>query len=250
MTPDFLPDRPREGDALRIAGIDYSVVRILKEDAYALTLLCQGPVGKVVLKRSRFLWFGFLRPPRFLERFLARKEISNYRRVDGISGVPRFLGEVGPDSHLHEWIEGTTLNVYEERVKDTFFDDLDRIVADVHARDLAYVDLAKDENIVVSEEGDPYLIDFQVCSDFGAARGPLAPVRRWLGRKLQREDRYHLLKHRHRYRPDQVRPGDVPRKSLSSRIWRIVVKKPYNLVTRRIPHLFLGERASRRPPKG
>lgn len=249
-----VPDRPRVGDRFVLLGEDYTLSEILKEDAYALTLLLDGSRGeRVVFKRSRFLWYFGYRPPRFLERFLARKEISNYRKVDGIPGVPRFLGQIGDDSHLHEYVEGVTLNVYPGAVKDSFFDDLDEILSAVHERGLAYVDFAKDENIVVSEEGDPCLIDFQICLDHAGKRGLLAPFYRWLGRRLMREDRFHLAKHRRRYRPDQaaLRKDGEPQKSLGSRVWRVVVKGPYNVLTRRIPQVLVGRsRASRRTEDG
>ena len=46
-----------------------------------------------------------------------------------------------------------------ERVPDDFHDRLARLVGEVHARDMAYVDLEKCENVLVGEDGRPYLFD-------------------------------------------------------------------------------------------
>src|SRR5262249_11699517 len=139
----------------------------------------------------------------------------------------------------HAWVPGTTLNLHSGRVSDAFFPRLFEIIAEVHRRGVAYVDLAKDENIVVEEgTGLPHLIDFQVCVDF-AGRGPL---RRWLGRRLQREDLYHLEKHLRRYRPDLAATLTFghDRKTRLSRAHATVVKKPYNWLMRRVLGLQRG----------
>ena len=60
------------------------------------------------------------------------------------------------------------------------------------------LDLHKRENIIVSEKGEPYLIDFQISVSWPRwlPKGPLFEI-------LCRSDEYHLMKHWARCRPDQ-----------------------------------------------
>ena len=88
----------------------------------------------------------------------------------------------------------------------------------MHQRDVAYVDLEKRENILVDAQGRPYLIDFQISWRWpagGNGRGQglqrliPAPLGRFLLARLQQGDRYHLLKHRRRHRPDAMTPEQL-----------------------------------------
>jgi hypothetical protein len=107
-----------------------------------------------------------------------------------------------------------------ERVGDRFFPAILDLLTAMHRRGIAYVDLHKRENILVGDDGQPYLIDFQISFD------ATHPRLRWLpgiGRVfdlLCRSDLYHLAKHVKRHRPDQELPdlGD-------SRPWWIDVHR-------------------------
>ena len=83
------------------------------------------------------------------------------------------------------------------------------MVDTVHARDVAYVDLEKRENIIVGDDGRPYLIDFQISLHVPPGRGPLRRIARWILARFQQSDRYHLLKHWRRHRPDQLSPEQI-----------------------------------------
>jgi hypothetical protein len=93
-------------------------------------------------------------------------------------------------------------------VDDSFFPRLWTILTQVHDRGVAHVDLHKRENILVGDDGQPYLIDYQIS--FAAPRGSWARVGpwRWLLRLLQRSDDYHLIKHHAKHRPDQCQFGE------------------------------------------
>lgn len=230
---DAFPTSDENAASIDVLGETCEVVRVLKTDAFALTRLVRfrGALAVHKLSRVKPIWGG-LRVG-FFSRRLLRREVRLHGLLDGIPGIPRVIAQDGEDAFLHEWIPGVTLNVFQGRVGDEFFPRLAEIVRHVHARGVAYVDLAKDENIVVEEgTGRPYLIDFQVSVDFGES----GFLRRAAGRRLQREDLYHLEKHVRRYRPDlagRVATG-AREKSLLNRLHRAIVKKPYNWVMRRL----------------
>lgn len=104
---------------------------------------------------------------------------------------------------IHEYVEGHPLSPH-ETVNDEFFPKLARLLASVHARDAAYVDLEKRHNILVGDDGSPYLIDFQISFALRTPALRHSRVARFLLRRLQESDEYHLLKHRRRHRPDQL----------------------------------------------
>lgn len=227
--------RDETATAIEVGGETLDVVRVLKSDAFALTRLVRRRGGALAVhKLSRWKpTSGRFSATGFFSRALLRREVRLHRLLDGVEGIPRLVAEDGPDAFLHEWIPGVTLNVHSGRVADDFFPRLVGIVRAVHARGVAYVDLAKDENIVVEEgTGRPYLIDFQVSVDFANRWW----WRRAVGRRLQREDLYHLEKHVRRYRPDlaSIVETGARRKSFLNRAHGVVVKKPYNWVMRRL----------------
>lgn len=189
-----------------VAGGRYGLERTFKHDFFAATGLYGGVAGRIVVKVYRTAPLLGL-PMRWSGGLQADHECRMYRLFDGLPGIPRFIGRVGATGFAHEYIAGHPLT-REERVNDDFFPRLAALLREVHHRGAAYVDLEKRENILVGDDGRPYLIDFQIswhvplnrCGDGHAARAAT--------RFLQAADRYHLLKHRRRLRPDQLTPAE------------------------------------------
>jgi RIO-like serine/threonine protein kinase len=240
---------PGRSAELTAAGVPGAVVEdVLKTDRYATTLRIRLPDGTRAVHKTSVVRL----PPGVrvtsAARRLARREADQLERLAGIRGVPRLLGRPAPDALLREWIEGTTLRAL-DRVPDTVFPALRELLAAVHARGVAYADLAKEDNVVVDETGRPWLVDFQICVAKGSSLG-------WLAERLMRADRYHLARHVKRRRPDQLTDDDraalADGQSLLSRLHRSVVKKPYNLVTRRLVRRWSGAGEGRRrdEPRG
>jgi hypothetical protein len=80
----------------------------------------------------------------------------------------------------------------------------------LHARGLACCDLNKRSNIVVTQDGRPGLIDFQISIVHKPdALWPWEPLSYWLVRYLQRMDLYHLYKHKRRLAKAELRPEEL-----------------------------------------
>ncbi len=212
--PAWLRALGREDPPTRVtvAASAYLREHIYKHDSFAATALYHDPANpshRIVCKfgrRQRVLGL----PMAWLGEWLARRERAAMMRLSGITAVPRGLGRpeaAGLDPRLataHAWVEGRPL-FRNERVGDAFFPTLGQLIQQVHSRHAAYVDLNKRENILVGPDGLPRLIDFQLL--FAASPGLAIggdPITLWLMRQLQAADRYHLAKHWHRHRPDQV----------------------------------------------
>jgi hypothetical protein len=151
-----------------------------------------------VLKVQRtYPLYGF--PMKWLGRRVANHEIRIYEKLQGVRGVPKFLGRVGPTGFLHAFIPGTDLHA-NLPLTPAFFEDLRALFAAVHERHVAYVDSNKRENILYGEDGRPWLIDFQIS--FECKKGERANflVKSWF-RRFVRADWYHYYKHKTRLLP-------------------------------------------------
>lgn len=189
---------PPEG--IELAGSAYRLERVYKHDFFAYTALYAGPSGKVVLKIGRKAAFFGL-PLSWIGRLTAWHESSVLREVDDLPIVPRFTGRHGKHGMTHAFVPGHPL-AKGERVPDDFFPRLSAGLAEIHRRGLAYVDLEKCENVLVGEDGSPWLFDFQIAWRWPFAFGRGGFLDRWIAARFQAGDRYHLTKLQLRTRPD------------------------------------------------
>lgn len=226
-------------------GVAFTRVRTFKHDFFAATALYRGPDGReAVLKMGRTTDAATI-PLSWIGRFLTRREHEMYAALQDLPGVPRLIGMVGKQGFLHEFVPGHPLG-RDERVSDTFFAELMAMLDEIHRRDMAYVDLNKRQNILMGDDGRPYLIDFQISLNLppvGWRR--LWPVR-WLLRRFQHADRYHTLKHKRRLRPDLLSDDErrvVERLSIWIRLHRFLTRPLTNLRRRTLKRLARSETA-------
>lgn len=175
---------------------------VFKHDFFAATALYRGESEKVVVKFGRRAsLFGL--PMGWIGRWHARHETRLYLALADLDVVPAFRGPVGRDGFAHAYVEGSPLH-RGRHVPDDFFPRLAAALAVMHARQIAYVDLEKCENVLVGDDGRPYLIDFQISFlwpwRWGGSVFPIS----WIRRRLQHADLYHLRKLQRRTRPDQL----------------------------------------------
>ncbi len=220
-------------------GLTYRYVKTMKRDFFSENWLIEREGRLYVLKNSRFRHlFGFLFEP--LSGWISRREFRMYSRAAGIRGIPSLHGMVGDNGYIHEYIPGRNLRQHQYEVgkytlPDTFFDELLEIVRQVHARGVAHNDMAKKGNIIVGDDGHPYLLDFHVS--VGVVTEPLWARRLTTAiyRRLRQADLYHLLKFKEKYRPDLVTEDErlaLDRKTPGARLYRIFLQRPYQFVKR------------------
>jgi len=220
-------------EAFTISGKTYRLHRSIKHDFVAATGFYRDDSGRmVVLKMGRTQEFaGF--PLLWLGRWLCRREARFYRKLADTPNVPGIVGFVGQTGFVHEYVEGQPLSK-ERPVPDGFFRQLQELLHELHRRNIAYVDTNKPENILQGDDGRPHLIDFQISLDLETAGN--WPIGRWLLRRFQDEDMYHILKHKRRLRKDELTAEEearVTRKSALIRLHRFITK-PYFLFRRRM----------------
>ena len=218
--------------ALSIAGKIYRHQKTVKHDFFAATGFYDHADGeRVVLKVGRVNdYCGF--PCLWLGKWLCRREMRFYSKLRSLPNVPAVLGKVGATGFVHQFVHGRPLGDGQP-VPDGFFDQLLALLAEVHRRGIAYVDTNKPQNILLGDDGRPHLIDFQISydlHDFGDNW-----INRRILRRMQREDIYHMLKHKRRLRPDEMTQAEQATASEVS--WAIrmhrIVSKPYFKFRRR-----------------
>jgi hypothetical protein len=193
---------------VEIDGERYELDHVYKHDSWAATARYRGASGMVVCKLNRIQPILGL-PMRWLGKRLARREAAFLRRLDGLAGVPAGCGTIRVEGRLqehavaHAYVPGEPLRS-RHKLNDHFFTSLRALLAAVHFRGIAYVDLHKRENILVGQDGAPHLIDFQVCFGVWSKRWANTVLGRQLLKALQDADWYHLAKHVTRHRPDQA----------------------------------------------
>jgi hypothetical protein len=233
--------------SIELADGTYAHVRTFKHDFFAATGLYSGPSGKVILKMGRKVSFFGL-PMSWSGRIMADHEVSIYRAVEDLSGVPRCFGRWGETGFVHAFVPGHPLQ-RNERVDDQFFPRLAELLARLHERGIAYVDLEKRENILVDDQGQPSLIDFQISFAWpadGKRNGLQRLIPDELGRfllaRFQDGDRYHLLKHRRRHRPETLTMEEFKtsyRRSPAAELHRRIFR-PLTLLRRSILKVLTG----------
>ncbi len=211
--------------------------------------------ARIVLKVGRRAsLFGV--PLGWIGRWHAAHESACYQALADVAAVPAFVGRYGRHGFAHAYVEGHPLHKGEQ-VADDFFPRLRAALAAIHARDMAYVDLEKCENVLVSDDGRPYLIDFQIAWRWpGRYGGNLWPAR-WLRRRMQRADFYHVTKLQRRTRPDQLTADELA--ASYAKPWYVRLHgrltRPFTLLRRRLlnridPEMKRGERGRVHPPEG
>lgn len=204
-----------------VAGRRHTLREVFKNDFFAITALYEADTNsnadKVILKVHRQASF-LLIPLRWVGRLLRAKECVAFERLSDVEGVPLLLKRWESTGIIREYIEGHPLG-RDEHVADDFHKRLRALVDTIHLRDMAYVDLEKSENVLVGDDGKPYLFDFQISwywpQSWGGGLWPMRVIRRC----LQKGDLYHLGKLHRRSRPDQL--TDAQRAASYRKPWYI-----------------------------
>lgn len=220
-------------------GRSYVLVKVLKHDFMAGTGLYETSGAdpavprKIICKVNRRMHFCFV-PLRWLGRIVTSREVRNLRRCEGISGVPRVLARTGPTAYLYAYIEGTSLD-RKPALPPGFFEGLLAVLQQIHARGLVHFDLHKRGNILIDDDGRPWIIDFQLCTYFSDRCLLSKRLSAGLRRRLQAYDLYHLYKHKRRFLPAELTEAEERLSrdnSLPLRLHRAVAR-PLKRVRRR-----------------
>jgi hypothetical protein len=154
------------------------------------------------------------------------RETRSLARAAGIDGVPA-LHAASDGIIIRGFIEGLPFQMAKPYGQVQVFSDAKRLLRQMRRAGVCHNDLAKEPNWLVTPDGKAAVTDFQLAS-VHATRGRLY-------RLLAHEDLRHLLKHKRKFCPAAITPGELrvlKKKSLPARIWLMTGKKIYKLITR------------------
>lgn len=137
-------------------------------------------------------WFA-----RLLGPLLIAREAQALERLSGVSGVPTLYRRLDGRGLLMEFVPARPWS--KVRPPAQAFAELAALLDTVHARGVAHCDLRAPSNILVDDDGRPYLVDFvaRVCR----GRAWNLPWN-WIFAAFCRADRNALAKLKVRYAPD------------------------------------------------
>lgn len=194
----------------------------LKQDTFGTILRCEDVDGARTIVRSleSAPWWS-----RWLARRLLLREALALGRVPDSVLAPRLLA-LGRNTLQRSFVDGLTM--YEAKPGDAeYFRRARKLLHRLHRAGITHNDLAKEPNWLVSSDGLPAVVDFQLASVFAK--------RSWRFRMQAREDLRHLLKHKRTYLPEALTARErriLNRPSTPSRLWRQTGKRLYLIITR------------------
>jgi len=136
--------------------------------------------------------------------WLIHKEWKIYSRLVGIKGIPQVANRIDRFAFVMEFVPGRVIH-RGQSLPFSFFPELERILTEIHSRGVAHLDLRHKGNILVSEKGEPFLIDFN--SAFWFKKDGL--FCRYLFPLLKRVDYGGFLKLKQRVSPSTMTPEEV-----------------------------------------
>lgn len=115
-----------------------------------------------------------------------RREGIIYKKLHGIPGIPRLLGKLDRYALVIEYIPGQdATRLKPGLVGSEFFGRLQTTVDQVHSRGIVLCDLRHMANIIVSDRGEPYLVDFCTAFQKGSRRNLF---KSWLYHLFRQDD--------------------------------------------------------------
>ncbi len=108
----------------------------------------------------------------FIAPILVKREVKALRHLDGTRGIPRFFGQIDRLAFAIEYIEGRPLDTFKTgELAPEVFPKIAAAIGAMHARGVAHGDLKRRSNLLLTPDGEVFLIDFAAAI---VARGPIS----------------------------------------------------------------------------
>jgi RIO-like serine/threonine protein kinase len=136
-------------------------------------------------------------------RFLVWREKKAYEKLEGIKGIPVFYGSVDGLAIIIEEITGKSMKAVHKTtgIPEKFYSDLHDLLKAIHSAGLAHCDLKRAPNIIMGDDGMPYLVDWSAsisAGEFGIF--PLSMI----FKRFVRDDFNSIIKLKLKYNPEIV----------------------------------------------
>jgi predicted Ser/Thr protein kinase len=123
---------------------------------------------------------------RWVAPFLVRREVAVLQHLQGAPGVPRYFGRIDRLAFVMEFIEGTPLADFKQgELEPDVFERVQRVIDGIHERGVSHGDLKRRSNLLLTPEGEIYLIDFAAAI---IGERTARPVSNWLQKEVAQVD--------------------------------------------------------------
>jgi RIO-like serine/threonine protein kinase len=133
------------------------------------------------------------------------REYMAYSRLDGVNGVPKCYGMVADRYLVMEHVRGTPYRGTEFENRDEWFAQLLSILREIHSRGVSHGDLKSKSNILVTERGQPCVIDFGTTV---LKKEGFHPINNRMFEYLVQLDINSWVKHKYHGRYEEASEGD------------------------------------------
>ncbi len=121
------------------------------------TLLFDEQGHKLVIKAALG---NFLTRP--INRALLRHEYRVYQQLQGMDAIPICYGMANNEFLVIEFIDGQTIRQRQPDINSEYFEKLLCAIKEMHHRQVAHFDLKRSENLLITQNDMPKIIDFGV----------------------------------------------------------------------------------------
>lgn len=154
-------------------------------------LIIKRPISK---KTAQTLGWGLRETiKRWASLHALKREYQAYERLATVSGIPICYGFYSGQYLVLEWIDGEPLSEL-GTADQSMFGQLRQTIDQMHAAGVAHGDLKRKENILVSADGIPVIIDFGTAL---IRKEGFHPINHWLFALLAQTDRNAWIKHKY-----------------------------------------------------
>ena len=165
---------------------------VLRFTGDGLDLIVKSAMGKGVIRSLR-------------ERTLQR-EFQAYQRLEGVEGVPRCYGMVAGHYLVTDFVHGVEFREAEWTDRDRWFAEFLEVLQTVHSRGVSHGDLKSKDNIMVTEDERPCIIDFGTAF---VIREGFHPVNNYFFNHGRRMDLNAWVKHKYHGRYEDASGADL-----------------------------------------
>ncbi|MDX1460617.1 MAG: hypothetical protein R3348_06120 [Xanthomonadales bacterium] len=138
-------------------------------------------------------------------RATLQREARAYQRLDGVQGVPRFVGFPDQRYLVLEFVRGMPYREADIADREAWFDELLSIIRECHRRGVAHGDLKSKSNLMVRDDGRPCMIDFGTTV---IRKDGFAPINNRVFAYVRQLDLNAWVKHKYRGRYEDATARD------------------------------------------
>lgn len=179
-----------------------SGAKILSAGYQGKTLLFEQDTHKLVIKVP--LGNFFTRP---VNLALLRHEYRIYQKLAGMSSVPVCYGMANNEFLVLEFIDGQTMREVRPDISSGFYEKLFNAIEEMHQRNVGHFDLKRKENLLVTADNTPKIIDFGVSV---YNKGGLHWISRLLFKMAKQFDYNAWIRHKYDRKLERISEDDKP----------------------------------------